>query len=297
MTKYRLEAQDAWNRARRRAMWMNLRYQVLGQSTNLRNFSDIAARLNLQNTIYEGTQSIPLDRIIGSVGRYQDFTSTFLPKSDDMANRWSAVARLQLDPHSPGLPPIEAYAVGQWYFVNDGNHRVSVAHELGFDDIEAYVWRYPEPELPIDETTDIDTLLLEWEHHDFLDKSKLNELRPDHIYEVTVPGGYHYALCQIANYQAALSQIDETTVPYEEAVTGWYDMYFEGVVHRIREMDLRDLFPNRTEADFFVWVTRHKDELEREYSQSIRITQAVSHLEERYKGVRGFIRRLLTRKG
>lgn len=289
--KIREEARQHWDRARRRATWMTLRQLISGQSTNLLDFNEVAARLNLQNTIYKGVENVPLDTIIGSVGRYQDFTSTFFPKKSDMIGRWSDVARIQLNPHGAGLPPIELYRVGKWCFVNDGNHRVSVARELGFEDVEAYVWEYPEPPIDVD-PDDIDTMLLKWERHDFLEKTKLDKLRPDHIYEVTVPGGYHYALRQIANYQQVLSQIDEESISYEDAVTGWYDMYFEGVITRLADMELAKHFPDRTLADFFVWVTQHKDELEAEYCQNIRITQVVSQLDQKYTGVVGFLRRL-----
>jgi hypothetical protein len=54
-----------------------------------------------------------------------------------MQERWSRVyAKIQ---SMEGVPPIEVYKVGEVYFVRDGNHRVSVAVQLGFDTIEAHV--------------------------------------------------------------------------------------------------------------------------------------------------------------
>ena len=289
-SQIRAEARQHWDRARRRAVWLRLRQQVSGQSSSLLDFNDVARRLNLQNALYKGVQNIPIDSIVGSVGRYQDFTSTFLPKKKDMGQRWADVAQVQLNPHGTGLPPIELYRVGRWCFVNDGNHRVSVARELGFDDIEAYVWEYPEPPIEFD-PDDIDTMLLNWERHDFLAKTKLDILRPDHIYEVTVPGGYHYALQQIANYQQVLSHIDGEPISYTDAVTGWYDMYFEGIMMKLSDIELARHFPDRTLADFFVWVTRHRNEMEAEYFQNIRLTQAITQLEEQYSGILGRMRR------
>jgi hypothetical protein len=37
------------------------------------------------------------------------------------------------------MPPIDVYRIGELHFVKDGHHRVSVAHELGHRDINAYV--------------------------------------------------------------------------------------------------------------------------------------------------------------
>ncbi|MGV2435203.1 MAG UNVERIFIED_CONTAM: hypothetical protein LVT10_10270 [Anaerolineae bacterium] len=71
------------------------------------------------------------------MGRYKEFTRSFLPKNPQMQERWSRVyAKIQ---SMEGVPPIEVYKVGEVYFVRDGNHRVSVAVQLGFDTIEAHV--------------------------------------------------------------------------------------------------------------------------------------------------------------
>ena len=56
-----------------------------------------------------GLKEIPLDAIVGSVGRYADFTRSFLPLQDSDEARWARVevGNLSLD----GLPPIEVYQV------------------------------------------------------------------------------------------------------------------------------------------------------------------------------------------
>jgi hypothetical protein len=84
-------------------------------------------------------QSIPLDRIVGSTGRAQDFTRRFRPRSAVDRDRWVRidVAMAEL----AGVPPIEVFQVGSVYFVSDGSHRVSVARASGFKEIEAYVTR------------------------------------------------------------------------------------------------------------------------------------------------------------
>jgi hypothetical protein len=84
-------------------------------------------------------QSIPLDRIIGSTGRSQDFTRRFRPRSTVDMERWVRLDVAMAD--LKGVPPIEVFEVGGVYFVSDGNHRVSVARASGFKEIEAYVTR------------------------------------------------------------------------------------------------------------------------------------------------------------
>jgi hypothetical protein len=51
--------------------------------------------------------------------------------------RWERLALAQRRGES--VPPIEVYRVGDLHFVQDGHHRVSVAHALGLEVIEAYV--------------------------------------------------------------------------------------------------------------------------------------------------------------
>lgn len=84
-------------------------------------------------------KSIPLDRIVGSTGRYRDFTRRFWPRGEVSLERWVRVDVAMAD--MAGLPPIEVFQIGSVYFVSDGNHRVSVARASGFTEIEAYVTR------------------------------------------------------------------------------------------------------------------------------------------------------------
>ena len=77
------------------------------------------------------------------VGRYRDFTASFLPKNAKMQDRWS---RVYAQANSmQGMPPIELYKIDDVYFVRDGNHRVSVARQMGQKSIEAHVTELPTP--------------------------------------------------------------------------------------------------------------------------------------------------------
>lgn len=136
-----LEGFSKFQEARRRAFWQEMIGHLRGKPVELLSFDDIRARLRLRDEHYCGLQDVPLDKIVGSVGRYRDFTNSFLPRSHDMEARWSRVyAAIQ---SMEGVPPIELYKVGEVYFVRDGNHRVSVAHQLGYKTIQAQVTELP----------------------------------------------------------------------------------------------------------------------------------------------------------
>lgn len=289
-------AREEWNKARRKAVWANVTSFIQRDKSELMNFNEVAQRLNLKHAVYRGVQVVPLEKIVGSVGRYQDFTDTFLPLTSKMSERWASVATLQLDTHSRGFPPIEIYKIGKWYFVKDGHHRVSVAQQLDLPDIEAYVWEYPQPEMDVRDSSNLDHVLLAWEHQDFISQTRLDKLRPNHNFEVTVPGGYHQALTQISHYQSVLSKIDNETVPYAEAVTAWYDMVYETLIHRLGEMGILELFPDRTAADFFVWITRYREKLEQEYGERVFIQDVAEQVKTQYSGPFGWLRRFWQKK-
>jgi hypothetical protein len=261
-----IEAQQEWNRARRAAFWARLQARWAGKEAALLNFNEVSRCLKLHNTVYRGAQSIPLDMIVGSMGRYNDFTRTFLPAQNSLGVRWRGVAEATLDPNQSGLPPIEAYQVGKWYFVKDGNHRCSVARQLGMTAVEAYVWEYTDA-LPSDccSEDDIETLLLAAERQAFLEQTQLDSLRPGHEIRVCEPGGYTDMLDQVVRYQSVLGQIDEVETPYAEAVTAWYDMIYEPSVQLIKEAGILESFPNRTATDFFVWIMQNRSRLQARY--------------------------------
>ncbi len=288
---YLRQAREEFDRAHSKAFWDQFLGGLQGRGGQLLDFNDIAQHLSLKTAIYRGVQVIPIEKIVGSVGRYKDFTGAFLPVNEDMRERWQRVAMLYLDPVSSGAPPIEVYKVGDAYFVKDGNHRVSVASQMGLDTIEAYVWEYPQPVEGLEPDADIDRLLLENERREFLEHTRLDALRPGHGIQVTEPGGYLELLGQIAYYQSALTQIDGEPVSYEDAVTAWYDMLYETTVQLIKEEGVLDLFPDRTPTDFYVWTTRHQRELAERYGKRIAMRDAARDLPRTQR--RGLGRRLV----
>jgi hypothetical protein len=279
---YNSQAREKWDQARRKALWATLQANFRGQRPCLLSFDEVSQRYQLTQASYQGVQTIPLAKIVGSVGRYQDFIQTFLPVTTAMEERWQNIAALYLDPLSSGPPPIEVYQVGDVFFVKDGNHRVSVANQLGWVDIEAHVWEYQEAVVGLTPDMDIDAALLETQRRTFLAQTRLDELRPDHNIRFTVPGGYDVMLGQIIYYQYTLSQIDGQEISYEDAVIAWYDMFYQTTVQLIEQADIPALFSNRTAADFFVWVIEHHHELEERYGQPVLIKDAASDLERQH---------------
>jgi hypothetical protein len=87
-----------------------------------------------------GLRDVKVSKIVGSVGRPEAFDRSFMPTRRSLAERWKRVDRAfhrGLD-----LPALRLYKMGDAYFVEDGNHRVSVARYQGVETIEADVTEF-----------------------------------------------------------------------------------------------------------------------------------------------------------
>ncbi len=250
-----------YNAARRKAFVEEMLSHVTGRPSDLLPFEEVRQSLRLQDSTYKGLHEIELDKIVGSVGRYRDFTRTFLPKSDRSEDRWRRVDAVTHD--MVGTPPIEVFKIGDVYFVRDGNHRVSVARAHGAKTIEAYVIEYKTP-IPIENTDELDDILLRVERAKFIEDTRLDDIRPDNNVEFTEPGRYRFVGRNITFHKYLRETECGREFTDEEAVTSWYDNVYTPIVNLIRERGILEDFPGRTEADLYAWFVLHRAELEDE---------------------------------
>jgi nucleotide-binding universal stress UspA family protein len=282
-----------FRRARRLADRERRRARQRGESAELLSYEQVRQMLKGRKGAAAGLKEIPLDAIVGSVGRYADFTRSFLPLQDSDEARWARVAvkNMSLD----GLPPIEVYQVGEVYFVRDGNHRVSVARQLGASQIEAYVTRI-DTRVPLAPDVQPDDLILKAEYLDFLERTRLDEVRPEADLDATLPGTYPELLEHIEVHRYYMGLEQECEIPYEEAVADWYDRVYLPAVGAIREQEVLLRFPGRTEADLYLWLSRHRAELEDSLGWEIDPEAAAADLVERHDpGAQQWVQRLAGR--
>ncbi len=266
-----------FDRARRKAFIQRILALVTRQSLDLLSFEQVREQLHLRDRRFQGLQEVPLAQIVGSVGRYQDFTRTFLPRTDGLRERWAAVEDRVKE---GGLPPVELHKVGDAFFVRDGNHRVSIARAQGASDIEAFVWKYPSL-VPLSPADDLDDLLIKQGYVTFLEKTDLNKLRPDQHIELTAPGRYRDLLEHIAIHRYYLGQELEREIAAEEAVSSWYDNVYQSIIRAIHKQGILQQFPGRTEADLYIWISRWQYELSEQYGELISAEDAVDEFAER----------------
>jgi nucleotide-binding universal stress UspA family protein len=245
--------------ARRKADMQNLLALLTGQSSELLSYEEVRLKLRAIEGSRRELQDIPIEAIVGSVGRYTDFNRNFLPRHESDKERW---ARVMVEATGlKGLPPIEVYQLGEVYFVLDGNHRVSVAKELGALNIQAYVTEV-KTKIPVTPDLKPDNLIIKAEHIDFLEKTNLNNLRPESDLTLTAPGRYPVLLEHIAVHQYFMGLDEKRDIPYEEAVGHWYDNVYLPIVGIIKERGILRYFPDRTEADLYIWLAKHREDLQ-----------------------------------
>lgn len=272
---------NEFHRARWKATIEEMLARFTGKTTALLAYEDVRRKLRANNQIARGLQDIRLDDIVGSVGRYNDFTRTFLPKNETDEQRW---ANLKVaNSRDVGLPPIELYKIGEAYFVLDGNHRVSIARQNGASTIQAYVTEVL-TKVNITPTTSPDDLIIKEQTLEFLESTKLDELRPEADFTVTAPGKYPLLLEHIGVHKYFMGLDFGREVSWEEAVTHWYDYVYLPVLKLIRHSGIMDEFPERTETDFYIWLADHRAELEQVLGWRLQPEEAVVALAE-HKGI------------
>jgi nucleotide-binding universal stress UspA family protein len=265
--------------ARQKATLREIIAWFTGESTELLSFEEVRQKLKAQVGSKKVIKEIPISAIIGSVNRYQDFLRDFLPRENIEQERW---ANIELANYTmQGLPPIEAYQIDQVYFVSDGNHRVSVAKQLGATEIQAYVTEV-HSRVPLTPEIRPESLILKAEYAEFLENTNIDRSRPEADFSVTVPGQYIVIEEHIAvhRYFMGIEQQKEISIP--EAAADWYDRVFMPVETIIRERGLLYDFPNRTEADLYLWIADHRAALEEDLKGQVDVTSAADDLADQH---------------
>ena len=254
---------------RNKAFWRELLDTFRGRHQELMNFDEVRSRLHLHEEHYEGLRDVPLDQIVGSVGRYKDFTASFLPKSHKLKERWSRVYAAANS--MEGLPAIELYKVGAVYFVRDGNHRVSVAHELGSKTIQAHVIELPTT-VPLKPGMSAREFQSAEAYANFLEETGLSRAVPDHeSIELTVPARYHELMGYIFLHERVLERQEGHAFSTEEVTADWYHHLYQPAVALIRKHGILERAKGkknaRSEGDLFLWLMNNLLDLWHQYGE------------------------------
>ena len=257
---------DDFASARRKAFLYDILASLGGRPHDLVPYHELRRRVSPEREGYRGQRAVPIAQIVGSMDRSRDFNREFLPRRRHSAGRWQSVDRAHYQGRE--LPPVELYRIGDVYFVKDGHHRVSVARDRGQELIDAEVIE-GHIRAPLFATMKPEALLLQAEYAEFLHRSDLDRLPPDHDVRPTALGRYDEIWEHIEGHRRWLKEEFECRpVDTREAVERWYDRVYLPIVTVARERGVMDGFPDMTEADVYLWAMRYREDLCDQYRRT-----------------------------
>jgi hypothetical protein len=257
---YGFQADKDFSRARRRAFLRRIGAYLRKDpgSNQLLSFEEVKSVLGAVEQVYLGMRTVEVAKIVGSVGRHRDFDRAFLPSKDDLGVRWKRIDEMMH--RAEELPPISLYKIGDAYFVRDGNHRVSVAHQQGVEMIDAEVIEL-RSRVPIDSAITARDLLHKLEQRRLLERLPIDRVLPEIKVELSDVSDYRRLATHIEAHGFRLSQLWKRYVSPEETLRDWYEYQYSPIAEMVREERVLEAFPDRTELDLYLWIVNHRERL------------------------------------
>ena len=250
------QTNEDFNRAKKKATFGEIFSLLNPEKKDLLSFHDIRELIKPKAEFYRGVQSVPLDKIVGSEGRYTDFNRAYLPRREHLRNRWKSIDEAALRDRI--LPPIKLFQIGDIYFVRDGNHRVSVARTRGQIDIDAEITELT-TEIPLSPEMSISELrsrVIAFELNRILERAGLEDSVDFEKIRFTTPGRYEEILSHILGHKEYLSRNGEQ-ITLKEAARSWFEKIYLPVIEIINRQKLIERFPGRTESDLYAWTLKN----------------------------------------
>ena len=249
-----------FSRARRRAFLRRIGAYLRRDpgSNKLLSFEEVKGALGAISQVYIGRREVPVSKIVGSVGRHRDFDRAFLPSKPDLGTRWRRIDEIMH--RAEELPPVSLYKIGDAYFVEDGNHRVSVARQQGAEMIDAEVVEL-RSRVPVDSALTARDLLYKLEHRRLLERLPIDRVLPEIHVEFSDVADYRRLATFVEAHGFRVTQLWKRYVSPEEVLRDWYEYGYRPIAEMIREERILDAFPGRTELDLYLWIIYHREHL------------------------------------
>jgi uncharacterized ParB-like nuclease family protein/DNA-binding Lrp family transcriptional regulator len=194
--------------------------------------------------IDRGISSVPLEQIVGSVGRYHDFDSQFKIKDHLPPDRFISVKKAMREGKS--LPPVKLYKIKDEYYVLDGNHRIAAAKELSRSDIMAKIVEF------IPSSNTLENIIYR-EKSEFVEQTGLT-----HPIDISEVGQFPYLLEQVETHRAFLAGREKPAATLKQAAEDWYATIYLPMTSIIQKGNLLPSFPGRSLDDLYAYISFHQ---------------------------------------
>ena len=295
------QTEEDFTKARNKALINEIQHFLSPEEVSLISLYDVKSLMKPTNETYVGMKVIPIEKIVGSEGRYNDFDNHFFPKSSHLRMRWEHVDDAAI--HDIILPPIKVYEISGLYFVRDGNHRVSVAKSRGTEFIDAEVVSL-QSEIKLNKPEnmqDIIKQIIYYEKRVFYSQTNFGDLTDYWCLDFSRAGRYDVIYNHILTHKYYMNQNREDEVTMDEAVLSWFNTVYLPIVNSIRKNKMLRKFPKRTLGDLYVWIVRYWDSLKHTFGDDIPIDKAVLDFQKVYripftKKIKNLFNRIVLRK-
>jgi hypothetical protein len=230
---------------------------------NLIDFTSIEKNLEHVHQRNRGIQAISIDKIVGSLGRYNDFTEGFIPHAERISAKYESVKQAML--HDKVLPPIKVYQILGNYFVIDGHHRITVAkNEKQAACIDAEVIEI-EFDLALNSnkkyqynTEQAKEFLIMLEENVFQEETFLVNDILKYPLKVTDLTSYAKLYEEILDFRRNYKkgELAKRGIIYSSYL--WYEKRYLPAAKIMISEDLLKGFPSRTYTDLYIWIQQHK---------------------------------------
>ncbi|MET0929993.1 MAG: ParB N-terminal domain-containing protein [Aeromicrobium sp.] len=264
----RVDAESDFMRARRHQVLSALAARLRNDTEDVvqaMSFDEVVDALGRRAEHYAGTKVIPLDAIVGSVDKVRDFDRRFRPTSTVSRQRWERLARASRT--GEVIPPIDVYQIGDYYFVRDGHHRVSVARSLGVTLIEARVTTIETFLAPVGITARVDLELKFWRRLMLERVPFTGEARA--AVAVDRPTDYGEIAEAVEAWAARRMHAEGAYMDKATMAQRWYDEEFQPVVQMIEDAGVRGEDERPAEAYLRVACERYRLIREHEWNAEV----------------------------
>ena len=269
------KSEEDFSKVRNKALFNSIQHLLSPEETQLISLNDIKELLHPDNEVYVGMKTVPVENIIGSEGRYNDFDNLFFPKHSHLKNRWLNIDKAYMK--GVILPAVTLYEIGGVYFVRDGNHRVSVAKARGVEFIDAEVTSL-RTEIRLTPGKSMETIIkqiIAYEKRHFYAMTNYGDITGDWSLDFTTAGQYDVIYNHILTHKYYINQKQVEEISMTDAIMSWYNTVYMPVVNTVNQHRIMKKFKRRTVSDLYVWIVKYWDELKKALGEDFSLDQAL----------------------
>lgn len=295
------EAESDFARARNKALFNEIQHLLTPEEAAMISLKAVRKVIKTQSETYIGMKVIPINKIVGSEGRYRDFDNQFFPKRSIIKERWEHVDEAVIK--DIVLPPIKVYELGGLYFVRDGNHRVSVAKSKGVEFIDAEVVSL-QTEIKLSPARTLNGMMkqiISYEKRNFYFETNFGDITDYWVLDFSTAGQYDVIYNHILTHKYFINQNQTEEIPMEDAILSWFNNVYLPVVTTIQKYKIMKYFRRNTVSDLYVWIITFYDELKKKFGDGLPLDQIVYDIKREKKfsllsRVRNFIKKYILKK-